>query len=450
MKILLVNPLENQSKRTPVYPSMGLLLIGTLLKRHGHDVLLRHFFPGTFVEPQFAELLNRFRPEMVGITMNTFQVSWGRIISECVKDTLPGVPIVAGGPHPTTLKTDFFNYFEAVDYIVVGDGEFPMLELASGKAPAGIAGIATRESWNSQPLRKDLDYIPPPDLGIMEDINLFSTAPPPGPLPSMCTAGSRGCPFRCNFCSESVVAKVVRYRSPENILKELDYLAGEGIRDILFTDDTFNLNKKWAMSVLQAIIDSGLNKRLSFRVSFRANKKLADSEILKKAREAGVWIVFYGVESGNQQMLRHIGKKLTVEEIVRAFDLTHKEKLKTVAAFMFGNVGDSVETMRDSLRFVRRLRAFHVGFSMAVPLPGTEFMEEIIRKGHLLETDYEKYDTMNCIVRTDSLTREQIMKLYSRATLYVALMQMFFGPNRIGGFKEFIRRLKRKINSVLR
>lgn len=436
--ILLISPrLNDQSIKYENYPSSALVLIGTMLYNRGYNVKILHMLADSITLPELRKKLFTFKPKIVGITMNTLQTRSAKEISRIVKEVDKDTLVVVGGPHPSALKQKIFNFFPHVDVSVVGEGEQTFLEIVEGKDLREIKGICYREDSHvkvntPRPLAKDLDYIPLPRLelidisryrGFRDEYKWF-------PHPSMVVMGSRGCPFHCTYCSNAVFGNTARFRKPELIIEEIRWLNEKyGIKGIYFLDDTFNLNKKWAKEVFNLIIDNKLNN-LVYKVSFRANEKLVDEELLQLAKDAGVKLIFYGVESGNQEMLDRMRKNLTLKEIKRAFELTHKIGLMTRASFIIGLPGETKDTIRDSLKLIKEIKSEYAGCGFAVPFPGTEFESEVLKKGHLLVTDYDEFIFYDrCFTRTDSLTSEDLVNLHS----YV---QTFLSEEK---FKRFLR-----------
>lgn len=227
---------------------------------------------------------------------------------------------------------------------------------------------------------------------------------------------SRGCPYNCIFCTKSVWGKTVRFRSPDNIVDEVEMLHRKfGIDEVFFQDDTMNINRGWFFSVCNELIRRGLHKEMAFKAPFRVNSNLLDAELLAKAKEAGFWIIFYGVESGNQRVLDTIKKGTTIEEIKRAFALTHAAGIRTIAAFMIGNVGDTRESINDSIALAREIRPSVRGFSIATPLPGTEFYQIAKEKGWIHTEDYRNYSQFSSVCRNEHLTSEEITMLTNKA-----------------------------------
>jgi len=196
--------------------------------------------------------------------------------------------------------------------------------------------------------------------------------------------------------------------TPERVIEEVEYLHRRwGIQEIFFHDDTFNLKRDWAEEVFELLIKKGLDK-LRYKAPFRANEKLVDLHLLRLAKRAGVWLIFYGVESGNQKMLDRMTKGLELGEIRRAFALTHKAGIKTTASFIVGYPGETPETIKQSQEFAVKLKPFWLGFSRLTPFPGTRVCEEVKEAGHLLETNHDLYRPDKVLARTEAMTAEEI------------------------------------------
>lgn len=407
--ILIVNPRPNYHTEKEIYPSGALVLLGTMLQKKGYNVKLVHMVADRVGPSQLRDIITSFKPDVVGISMSTFQTKSAREVSQIVKEVNRDTLVVAGGPHPSALKQRIFESFPQVDVVVIGEGEFTFMDIVEGKDLESIPGVCYKGKMNPpRPLAENLDYIPLPNLDLV-DISRFVGPPPPGPLPILYVMASRGCPFGCTFCNKSVWGAKTRFRRPEMVIEEVKWLHEKyGAREIFFQDDTFNLNRQWAEQIFKLIIENGLNKKMIFRTPFRANRKLVDEELLRMAREAGFWLIFYGVENGNQGMLNSMSKGLTIEEIKRAFEMTHRVGLKTNAAFIIGMPGETRETIRDTINLWRELKPYHQGFSPAIPLPESEFERIVLEKNHLLTRNYDEYDPDKFIVRTDALTAEEL------------------------------------------
>lgn len=410
--VLLINPLENNLvKQYEMYPSGALVLIGTMLHNLGHNVKIIHMLADKVGPIELKNIISTFEPDIAGITINTFQTKSAKEISKIIKEVDENILVVVGGPHPSALKLRIFDDFPCVDVVVIGEGEHTFLEIVEGKDLEEIKGICYSNKMNElRPPVRNLGYIPLPNLDLVVfDKNKFVGAEPVGAHPSMYIMACRGCPFKCIFCNKSVWGNTIRFRKPELIIEEIKWLHEKyGVKEIFFQDDTFNLNRKWAERIFNLIIENNLNKDIIYKTPFRANEKLVDKELLQLAKKAGFWLIFYGVENGNQEMLDRMKKGLSVKEIKRAFELTHSVGLKTIGSFIIGLPGENKRTIEDTFNLWKELNPYVTGYSAAIPFPDTEFEKIVIKKGHLLVTNYDKYSLDVFVVRTDDLTKEDL------------------------------------------
>jgi radical SAM superfamily enzyme YgiQ (UPF0313 family) len=189
---------------------------------------------------------------------------------------------------------------------------------------------------------------------------------------------------------------------PIKVVNEVEILRDKyGMEEIFFQDDTFNLNHAWAMEIFDEIIKRKI--KMLFRICCRTNEKLVTENFLKKAAQAGVWCVFYGLESGSQAMLDRMNKKTTVREAERAIKMTHDAGMKTQCSLIIGLPGESRKTLRETQAFLDRVRPCMAGISPACPFPDTELDRIVTINGHKKDIPYEEYQYGKVVVRTDNL-----------------------------------------------
>jgi len=371
MKILFISPDYNYPDKES-YPNGGLLSMASVLKERDCDVHVIHMAADKRDLLFIRNLLEEYKPDLVGISVMTFQVRSAKALVKLVKQVNPNILCVLGGPHVSALQQPIFIDFPQADIAVLGEGEETILEIAQGKDWNKISGICTPTMVTLPRQRiKNLDRLPYPDLSLV-NLNNFSAPAPAAARPSMSIMASRGCPSQCGFCSRSVFGNRMSYKTPERVVSEIHHLHSKyGIKEIFLLDDTLNLNRDWCLEIFGRIISRGLN-HIKFKAPFRANEKLIDYELLNRAKCAGVWLIFYGVESGNQKMLDNMHKGLHKSEIRRAFEMTHEAGIKTTASFIVGYPGETAETISDSLAFAKELKPFWLGFSRLTPFPRTE------------------------------------------------------------------------------
>ena len=409
-RILLIDPLPNDFKAgmKKMYPSGALVLIGTMCQKLGHIVKIADMVTEDITISTLKRIVSSFKPDIVGITVNTFQTNNAKQVVKVIKETDKNILVVIGGPHPSALKLKIFEDFDNVDISVIGEGEFAFIEIAEEKKLEDIKGICYANKMNeSRPLLGNLDYIPLPNLDLV-DLNRYVGANYETNQ-SMFIMASRGCPFHCTFCNKSVFGHKVRYRKPNKIIDEIKCLhKNYGVSEIFFQDDTFNLKREWITRVLNLIIANNLNEGISYIAPFRANEELVDKELLDLAKKANFQWIFYGVESGDQGMLNRMKKGLTIKEIERTINLTHTAGIKTRTSFILGLPGETKATIKSTIAFLKKLKPTDADIALATPFPDTQFESELINQDYLHMQNYDEYKYGGNYIRTDELTNKEL------------------------------------------
>ncbi len=408
MNILLLQPRYNYPISIVECPAGALILLGTMAEERGHKVKVLHLDVDSV---DLRQELVSFKPDVLGITVDTFHTRSAKEILRVAKKTSKSIFTVIGGAHPSALKDECYTDFPDANAIVYGEGEFGFMELIGGK-PEPRNCLMGGNGLKPTVYSPDLDHIPLPDYDLI-DIRRYAGLAIHGHEPLFYIMASRGCPFRCSFCgSNSIWGRKVRLRKPDLVVNEVEHLvkkykAGE----VFFQDDALNIDLPWAMEILSLIIERGLNRDCIFRIVCRADEKLITREFLKLAKEAGVWNIFYGVESGSQEMIDSASKGLSLNDIRRAFILTRDAGIKIQASFMLGLPGETKETAESTKRFIQETKPDKYGCLLATPFPGTEFESQLKAKGHLFETDYDNYGMDLPLARTDTLSRANLRTL---------------------------------------
>jgi len=406
-RVLLINPPYQFPYRGSMYPSGGLLSIGTVLRKAGFDVSLCHMQPDGVDDDSLVRYARCYRPDVIGLTVTTYQVRSTQRLTQLLREALPYAPLVLGGPHVSAVGEASFAQFPNADVIAIGEGEQTMLEFCLGEPWEEIDGLCYRDGdtvVRTTPREQiaNIDALPSLDYDLV-DLGRFRGPPPSVSLRSMALMASRGCPFRCAFCSKAVFGQTVRLHSPERVVHEIERLHFRyGIEEIFLHDDTFNWRPDWTTTILETLIRKGLN-RIHYKVPMRCNERLVDEELLSLARRAGVWLIFYGVESGNQEMLDNMRKDLSLYEIERAFKLTRQAGIRTIASMIIGFPGETLTTLQQSQAFINLLQPDWVGWSRLVPFPGTPVADEVRQHGWLLDDDLAQYEPGRMLVRTAAL-----------------------------------------------
>lgn len=384
--ILLISPGYNYPIWSEMYPNGALAQLSSVVKQSGHRAVCIQSID-SLDKIARAALLDL---DYIGITFTTFQTKAVKELTSKLKKVF-SIPIIAGGAHVSSVGEAVVDEFPDIDMFVAGEGESALVDILDGKSFPKFHRACRIEN---------LDELPMPEY---KNIDRYTGAPPPGPKPSMFIMASRGCPFQCIFCNKGVYGSKVRYKSPTKVVEEVKYLKSLGAKEIFFQDDTLNLNRDWLLEILDRIESEKLG--LKFRAPFRANYELIDYDLLMRLKEVGFWLIFYGVESGDAEILRSVKKGLTLPEIERAFGLTHQAGIKTEASFIVGLPGETHQTVNKTWRFYKKLNPFWAGFSAPIPFPNTE----LSKNGIVLNRNYDEYRYGAPLMRTEELSAQEIV-----------------------------------------
>jgi len=390
MKVCLVNQKYADSK--PSYIPLGLGYIASVLRDSGrHQIKIIDALALNLSDEEVEKQLKDFGAEIVGVSAVTELLESALNICKIAKRN--NLISVLGGPHATLLPEETLA-FDEVDIICIGGGDYTMLDLCDTlenkrdlESVKGIIFKKTDEKGEINFIKtkqreqiENLDELPFParDLFHWELYPSYSSIV--RKLPCMHIMSSRGCPFHCTFCSSQSLWKCSKSRSPKNIVDEIEHLIKEyKVKEIYIMDDTFNSNLKRCEEICEEIIKRKI--KISLRVQARVFP--ITLKLLKLMKKAGVWIIYYGVESGNQEILNDIKKGITIKQIKDAFRMAKEVGIRTFGFFMIGLPKDTKETIQDTLNLVLELDPDIANFTILAPYPGTEVYELAIREGSI-------------------------------------------------------------------
>lgn len=436
MKIAFVNVPSLPDTVLTVYPPYGILSMASCLKEAGHEVAFIDSDVLFLDTNATVSMLKSLAPDLIGLTVNVSQVSHAIQYIKDIQSALERVPIIVGGPFVTGTDMEVFDYFPTIEYAVAGEGEHAIVAFAEhlenktsiDTVPNLLYKTGAGVTRTRRERIEDIDALPMPDYELVRDIMAKYSAPYPSiAAPSISIMCTRGCPFNCSFCSSpSNWGRKATFRTPESIIKELQHIRKTiDVREVFFQDDTFNMNRKWFFELCDMIIETGMHKEIFFKASMRANKHLITEELLAKAREANIWMIFYGVESGSQDMLDRMNKNITIDEIKRAFRMTNEAGIMTYASMMIGNDGETRKTARASMKLYSKIMPNFGGFAIAAPFPGSQLYAIAKEKNHITG-DFSDYRFGSCILKTDALEIDDIISLHAKASAIARKTQRAF------------------------
>ena len=405
MRVLLINPRSRLPIETRTSPPLGLAYQAAVSEQANCQVRM---YDGDVEELPLEAVLREFEPHIVGITANTTQITAAWRDAALVK-SVSNAPVVLGGPHPTVLPEESATK-PFVDAVVRSEGEATWTEIlsrldqAEGKAGRSwdeIPGVTFRQADGSIVSAPDRPVIPVEELDSMpfpawhlfrlEQYTNLQPAVDQVSGRSLPILTSRGCPYRCTYCSQ-IGPRRWRARSTASVVAEWRRLVRElGAAEIGVLDDSFNINRQRVLEICQALVDEGLHHVPWIMINgIRAN--LADEEVLGAMKRAGCIRTAFGVESGNQAILDAVvDKHLTLDQVRSAFRAARAVGLETIGFFIIGLPGETEATMDDTIRLACELDPLVANFSIATPFPGTQMYDTVKAQGHLLAETWDDF-----------------------------------------------------------
>ena len=381
------------------FPPLGLGYIASFLIKNGFSVRI---LDGTFKKE--TELVNEIRfckPRVVGIYSMYSIDSDSTSIAEKVKDWTD--LLVAGGPSPTFNPITFLNYF---DVVAIGEGENTMLEItksiSNGDDIAGIDGVAIKDGKNVVFTSKrknieDIDSIPFPERNLFDNEMYMNYHRKFFGQTVASMISSRGCPYDCDFCSRPIFGNTLRVRTPENVVNEMEILGKNSYDTIWFADDCFTIHKDRVMKICDDIINRGLS--INWQCLSRVDS--IDSEMATRMREAGCRRIYFGIESGDDRILRTIMKKgIDTKTARKAVVEVNSSKIETGGFFIIGYPGENNDSILKTINFATSLPFDYVSFTLPYPIPGTGLYKKV--KGGLIDYKNKKMQIINHNLLFDS------------------------------------------------
>lgn len=251
---------------------------------------------------------------------------------------------------------------------------------------------------------------------------------------------SRGCPNQCTFCDNNIFGRKYRQRSAENIAAEIKYLRKNfGVREIAFVDDTFLIDKKRLYKLFEILEE----EKISIYWTCLSRINNTDYEFLKFLKSKGCWHISFGIESGDENILKLIKKNISLDKAVEVINWCKKLKIKTKGFFILGHPTETMETIEKSIKLACRLKLDNIIVTLNTPIAGSQQFEEAGRYGSLDKANWEEFNYWRPVFVPTGLTKEILLKkhreFYRRFYLRPRIiMQYFFSFFGKGGLKRFL------------
>lgn len=385
---------------------IGLGYLQATLKAHGFACRLANLSGRN--RKEVLDYLRAQRADVIGVSMFTFNRKRSFELLRLAREACPNAILLTGGPHPTHLAWEVFDECPALDAIVKGEGEGPLLEVVQRlKAEDGswrrTPGLILRggETETHSPI-EDLDALGFPAESFEADF-----MDEPEQLAYLST--SRGCPATCAFCNTPAFwGSRIRFRSPDAVLRELAFLRERyGLTYFSFRDDTFTARKSRIGALMEGIRASGLHPL--WNCQSRVN--LVDEERLVDMKRAGCEFIQFGVEHASERMLKLLDKGIHTEQARRALALARKVGLNAGIYLITGVPGETWADVEASAAFIREARPHDVQIAPLAIYPGTTLFTKYTAEGRIDRDFFRRTGDAEVFARIDTHTEKALRHL---------------------------------------
>jgi len=351
-------------------PPLGLCYMAAYLEKYGHEVQILDCPVNQYTTDDVLKKVEEFKPEIIGLAAVTILVDRAIEITQAIKAKFPKIVIVIGGPHPTHNAEETLKQ-TGCDIVIKGEAEYAFKDIVDNTKKFVKQKIVEGQ------MVKNLDEMPLPARHLL-DMSKYNSLPNNYKISNnvIQIMASRGCPHSCTFCADANGR--VRFRSVENVITEIKLLQEKyNTQEVAFWDDVFTLNRKWVMDLLNRMEQE--NIKLAWSCYARVDQ--IDEELAQKMAKNGCWNIFFGIESGNQELLDNIKKRTTLDMIRKGVKLCKKAGIEVRGSFILGLPGETPEMGRKTIAFAIELNPDYAQFSIATPFPGTELYKTVEQWG---------------------------------------------------------------------
>lgn len=395
---------------------LGLAYIAGVLLKASHSVRFIDYEVENFSSDSLGKIIRDFKPDLVGISFRTASFRSAKTVCSLIRACDSGIKIMVGGPHVTAFPAESLKDLPA-DIAVRGEGELTVLELVDalkrGASLKGIEGLTFFENKElvhnqSRPWIENLDSLPFPPREIMPMDKYM--------VNSIIT--SRGCPFDCIYCDKVISSRKIKFRSAQNTFAEIEFVEKNYKKKfVYFIDDHFMLNRKRIYAIFDMIKKGNLN---NFQWICQSRVDGVDEDILNQARQVGCKEIMYGIETGDEEELKFINKKTTIEQARKAITLTHKAQISIRGNFMIGFPVSTHKSVKNTIRFADSLPIDIYRFFIVSPLPNTRLWNYLMQgKEEKLDFSWHDVHFYSPTLTSKELSKEDIHTYIGVAYYYI-------------------------------
>lgn len=410
------NPAMYYAFKSQGMPPLGLGYLATYLKQNNYSVkIIDMAFENKTIE-SILSILKSSKTHIIAFSCTTETFKLSVRMASIIKQAYPDCIIVFGGSH-VSFEYESVLDCSAIDYVSLNEGEYSLKKfcdyfIRNFGTLEELRGIAYKKDGTiictePEPFIKDLDALPFPDRKLFDD--LYNYARP------ATIVTSRGCPGKCIFCAASVLSGgKYRMRSAKNVVLEFKYLKSLGFNHVDIVDDTMTANLRRLDEFLDELLACDLH--MSWYCESRVDAM--SKSILSKMKSAGLNMIQFGVESGNQKILDSIKKNITLERIREVFNWCNELNIATVTNLIIGQPFDDKSTIEDTISIGKELTSLgaKVNFTICTPFPGTALWLRPEEFGiEVIDSDLDHYSTFYPVFNSKDLNANDIRNAYYNA-----------------------------------
>lgn len=434
MRVLFLNPppvagvnvvregrcMQRTTTWQTVWAPVSLATSAAVCREAGIDVRLVDGIVENIDLRGVKDLVTEYQPTLVVVNTATAAIESDLRMAAHIREAWPAARTCVMGVHVSSFPEESLATCDDLDIVIQGEPEYTIrdaaLAIAGGSELKGIPGLSFRAADGSiihnekRPFAADLDDLPFPAW------DLIDTGKYRMPLSGrrfLLVASARGCPYACTFCANKVYYGArLRRRSPQRIVDEMAWIVDRfGIRDFLIWSESFTNDQEYAIATAEEISRRGL------KIRWVCNSRVdtVSPRLLKAIRQAGCWMIGFGIESGNQEVLDSVRKGTTITDAVMAVRMAHDAGLEVTGHCVLGFPGETEATMQETIDFAKFLRLDYTQFYCAVPFPGSRLYEDCLENGWLDESDWSYFEQNNSIITTPHLPAAAVVAARDRA-----------------------------------
>lgn len=418
-------PVEEMTAQ-PARAPLDLAYMASMLEKEGVVCRIKDYSAEGTGWDEVKKDLEEFLPDILVISVTSSTMKDDIQACDIAKSVNPDILTISKGTQYLESEKELLEKYKNLDVILRGELQFTIVDLIRERDFSKILGISYKKDGNvyinsDRPALEDLDLLPFPARHLLNN-KLYLAPDTKEPITVIYTG--RGCPFYCIFCGVDVTTgHKLRARSPDNIVREIEECVTKyNIKTFFFRADTFTMRKDHVVKVCQLIIEKGL------KIRWGTNSRVdtLDAEIVQWMKKAGCWIIGFGIESGNQDILDKMKKQITLEQARKAIGLCKEFKIKVYTLFLIGLPWDTKQTIEDSMRFAKELDGDFIDVNIVYPRPGTELYNIIENNNLFIDRDFCGHNYATPMVKTFTLSPEELVALRTKF-----LKTFYFRPSYI-------------------